>query len=357
MLLNTADKIYFGAVAADRVYRGTNLVWQPASTGAWGPDESLYPAAAATEGQAPSVLSLGSRIGILSDGRITHIRYWRASGMVPSRTVMIWSDAGALLFSKTSTGAPGWNIEPVSPPLEVSAGATIRVAYGYAGSAADGNFGFIVSEAVHADTTNLDFISGCYHPGGSADFPDTLPGDASNYYADVIYQKKQVAESWGPDEVCYGPGSPDPGWPADPNTFTVGARMTVLANGRITGLRHYRNPSALASRYVGLWSDTGTLLASGTTSGDVPGWNVHPITPVSVTAGQVIRAAHAYSGNAIDGAFPFSMVTTNMGSENLRWEGGVYSDAVPSGGQDDFPANAITPNHYFGDVVFQKRLS
>jgi hypothetical protein len=238
-VLNTADKLYFGATEVDRAYVGTHVVWEPPATGDWGPDESLYPAAAAAEGQAPSILSLGSRIGILSDGRITHIRYWRASGMVPSRTVMIWSDAGALLFSKTSTGVPGWNSEPVSPPLAVSAGAVIRVAYGYAGSGADGYFGFIVSEAVHADTTNLDFISGCYHPGGSADFPDTIPGDASNYYADIIYQ-----EALAPPLVV----------PSVWNAADASSGGFVLTNGGLTfqaTIRGYRSIRGTNSHTTG----------------------------------------------------------------------------------------------------------
>ena len=78
------------------------------AAGAYGPDESVYPATSAAEGNAPSLLTLGSQIGILSNGRITHIRYWKASGMQPSRNVSIWDDAGILLFNAVSTGVPGW---------------------------------------------------------------------------------------------------------------------------------------------------------------------------------------------------------------------------------------------------------
>ena len=172
-----------------------------------------------------------------------------------------------------------------------------------------------------------------------------------------VWEKPSVSESWGPDEMVYGAGTANPDAPGDPNTFSVGARFTVLADGRITGLRHYTMTGSLATRHVALWTDAGVLLGSGMATATAPGWNVYPITPVNVTAGQIFRSSHGYSGNGIDGAFPFSMTTTNLGSTHLRFEGGVYSDAIPSGGEDDFPNYSILPNHYFGDVVYQKRES
>jgi hypothetical protein len=38
-LLNTADAIYIGATPADKVYLGSNLVWEPAAGGPWTPHE------------------------------------------------------------------------------------------------------------------------------------------------------------------------------------------------------------------------------------------------------------------------------------------------------------------------------
>jgi Domain of unknown function (DUF4082) len=203
MTINEASRIYLGGLEADAVYLGATLVWEPASTVAWGPNESLYPAANATVGDAPSVLSLGSRIGILADGRITHIRYWRAANMLPSRTAAIWNDAGALLFSTITTGVPGWNLVPVEPALAVSEGDIIRVTYGYAGSGSDGSFGFSSSPSVYADTANLDFLSGCYVPGSSTGFPSTIPGDSSNYFADIVYQQKlATTPPWVPTDIA-----------------------------------------------------------------------------------------------------------------------------------------------------------
>ena len=112
-----------------------------------------------------------------------------------------------------------------------------------------------------------------------------------------------------------------------------------------------------ASRYIGLWKDDGTLLYGGTTTATAPGWNVQAITPINVTANQIIRVAYGYAGSAAAGGFAYNSSPQTSVSANLRWEAGVYSTPVPSGGDDDFPTNTITPNNYYADIVYQKSLA
>jgi len=166
--------------------------------------------------------------------------------------------------------------------------------------------------------------------------------------------------SWGSDEYLYGPGTNNPGAPSDPNTFMVGARMTILADGRITHFRYWHHGgSTPLSRYVTVWSDTGTLLASATSPTSVPGWNTYPLaTPLNVTANQVIRAATGYPGSGVGASFAFDLAAPPIPSgPDLRFEAGVYTTPQASGGDTMFPDNTITPNHYYGDVVYQKKLA
>ena len=333
MLLNTADKVYFGANAAAKVYRGSTLVWEPEAAGeAWGPNESLYPATAAAEGTAGATLSLGSRIGILSNGRITHIRYWRASGMVPSRTVAIWSDAGALLFSKVSTGVAGWNNEPVDPPLAVSAGAIIRVAYGFAGSP-DGNFGF-TNSPVYADTAHLDFISGCYTPAGVTNFPDTIPVD-SNYYADIVYQEKIAAVTGPTAHLCT---SFTPGADRDDFTGEVGVRINTETSREYTWLGMLIHPSNSGVHLVKVYEwFSGSVIASANfdVTGKTPGtwmWvSIPPFTPAADGYIAILKTTTAGSGQPWfnEGVTTFKTPDTGDIYATYKMPGGALSVSGP----------------------------
>ena len=177
--------------------------------------------------------------------------------------------------------------------------------------------------------------------------------------ADLVWLPPPTGVSWGPEESLY-PEAVAVSNPADPNAFALGSRTTILADGRITGIRFHWLGGGPPSHYVALWSDTGTLLADGTTTGDVPGWNVLPITPVAVTAGQVVRPAWGYTGSAAHGSFSYSNSppVPSVGP-HLRWESGCYVTPAPAGAGGDraFPANTISPNNYFADVVYQEKLA
>lgn len=165
-----------------------------------------------------------------------------------------------------------------------------------------------------------------------------------------------VSDAYGPAETLYG-DVPAQSGPADPNTFSIGNQIQIVADGRITAIRFYRWPGAALSRYVAIWGAAGEILADGYTSGDVAGWNVFPIPPLAVTAGQVIRTSYGYAGNAAAGSFSYNPSPQTSVSPNLVWLSGCYSTPVPSGGDDDYPANTIQPNNYYADIIYQERLS
>ena len=185
----------------------------------------------------------------------------------------------------------------------------------------------------------------------------SLPADAVYLGATLVWPAPSGA-AWGPEESLY-PVSVSVLAPSDPNALMIGSRTTILADGRITGIRYYWHGGGPPSRYVALWSDTGTVLADGDTTGDVPGWNVFPITPLAVTAGQVIRPSYGYAGSAISSTFSYSNTPPiPSAGPHLRWESGVYTTPAPAGTGNEraFPSNTISPNNYFADVVYQEKL-
>lgn len=75
-LLNTADKIYLGAQPADAVYLGATLVWSPAPTGPFSPDDIA----------GLSVWLDASQLGLADGAAVTS---WPNLGSGPSPTIVV----------------------------------------------------------------------------------------------------------------------------------------------------------------------------------------------------------------------------------------------------------------------------
>ncbi|MFE7168676.1 DUF4082 domain-containing protein [Streptomyces sp. NPDC057616] len=93
----------------------------------------------------------------------------------------------------------------------------------------------------------------------------------------------------------------------DANSVELGTRFTSSAAGWITGVTFYKGTGNTGTHTGSLWSDAGTLLASGTfTNETASGWQTLTFaTPVAVTAGTpYVVSYHAPNGNyAVDGGY------------------------------------------------------
>ena len=80
----------------------------------------------------------------------------------------------------------------------------------------------------------------------------------------------------------------------DPNAQTSGVQFQAASSGYITGVRFYKEPDDTGAHIGSLWSSTGTLLASGTFSGETAsGWQELDFSsPVAVTAGTTYVASY-----------------------------------------------------------------
>lgn len=155
----------------------------------WGPEEGIYlpSATPATGGSYDGTFSVGNRIQVLAAGRITGIRYWRPSGTPDTRSVDLWTDAGALLAHGMSTGVVGWNTFAITP-VAVAAGDIIRVTHGFSGT---GDSWPYTNSTLVSASPNLSWLLGVFAPplpsGAQDDFPSSTT-DIYNYFVDVVYQ-------------------------------------------------------------------------------------------------------------------------------------------------------------------------
>ncbi|MFE0511655.1 DUF4082 domain-containing protein [Streptomyces sp. NPDC058964] len=93
----------------------------------------------------------------------------------------------------------------------------------------------------------------------------------------------------------------------DTNSVELGTRFTSSASGWVTGVTFYKGTGNTGTHTGSLWSDDGTLLATGTFTGETAsGWQQLTFaTPVAITADTAyVVSYHAPNGNyAVDGGY------------------------------------------------------
>ena len=137
----------------------------------------------------------------------------------------------------------------------------------------------------------------------------------------------------------------------DPSPVEVGVRFKADMDGTVTGVRFYKATANTGSHVGNLWTNSGTLLATGTFSGEsATGWQqLNFTTPVDITAGTTYVASYYapkghYSvsseyyytpspvgGNSLDSP-PLHAINANRGGAN-----GVYSYS----GSSTFPSSDL----------------
>jgi len=141
----------------------------------------------------------------------------------------------------------------------------------------------------------------------------------------------------------------------DPNAVELGMRFRADVNGTITGVRFYKAATNIGIHTGSLWSNTGTLLASVTFTGEsASGWQQMSFsTPVAITANTTyVISYHTNTGNysANNGYFasagvvnaPLRALATGVDGAN-----GVYRYGATA-----FPTDTFQAANYWVDVVF-----
>jgi hypothetical protein len=138
----------------------------------------------------------------------------------------------------------------------------------------------------------------------------------------------------------------------DPDTsaVTLGLQFRASSSGSVTGVRFYKYSDNTGSHIGSLWSANGTLLASGTFSGESgSGWQeLDFTTPVSITANTTyVVSYHTDVGHYALTPNGLSSAVTN-GPLTAMASGGVYA----YGSGNVFPSASFNASNYWVDVVF-----
>ena len=141
------------------------------------------------------------------------------------------------------------------------------------------------------------------------------------------------------------------------NAVELGVKFSSDISGYITGIRFYKASTNTGTHVGNLWSNTGTLLATETFTGETAsGWQqVNFSSPVAITADTVYVASyhtevghyssdqHYFEGAGVDSP-PLHALADNESGLN-----GVYTFG-PAG---SFPNAGWNSSNYWVDVVFQ----
>ena len=157
--------------------------------------------------------------------------------------------------------------------------------------------------------------------------------------------------------VTFGPSSaPAQVDSGDPNSVTLGVKFRADTNGFVSGVRFYKASTNTGTHVGGLWTTSGTLLASATfTSETSSGWQqVTFSSPVAITANTTYIASYftptghysadtAYFASAGIDNPPIHLLANGVDGSN-----GVYS----YGSGITFPSSSFNAANYWVDVVY-----
>src|SRR5262249_50629460 len=139
---------------------------------------------------------------------------------------------------------------------------------------------------------------------------------------------------------------------SDTSAVNLGVQFQPSASGFITGVRFYKETDNTGTHIGSLWSSTGTLLASGTFTGEsASGWQELDFSsPVAVTAGTTYVASyHTNAGHYALTSNGLSSPVAN-GPLTALASGGVYA----YGSGNAFPSATFNASNYWVDAVYSQ---
>lgn len=136
----------------------------------------------------------------------------------------------------------------------------------------------------------------------------------------------------------------------------LGVKFKSDVNGSIIGIRFYKSAANSGPHVVNLWTSTGTLLATATSSFETPsGWQqVNFASPIAITASTIYVASyHVTAGHySLNQSF-FTAAGIDNAPLHLLQDGSSGSDGVYAYGSTSvFPASGFNASNYWVDVAF-----
>ena len=341
----------------------------PQATGATIWPNSAYPAIAAAAFYTPIELGVKFRSDVA--GSIAGIRFYKGAGNNGTHTGSLWSSTGTLLATGTFVNetATGWQQLTFASPVTIAANMTYVASYHTDTGAFAMNIGYFLTQGadappLHALQSGVDGGNGMFVVGSGGQFPSSVSGN--NYWVDVVFSASAGATQPAPSPAPT-PATPSSGssiWSSNAtpsllfwadNPVELGLKFRSDVAGTITGIRFYKSAGNTGTHTGSLWSSTGTLLTTGTFTGETAsGWQQLTFTnPVPIVANTTyIVSYHANVGFSADIGYFLAREANNGSLHALQWGADGANGVFMYGPGGQFPSNGSTGQNYWVDVVF-----
>jgi hypothetical protein len=312
----------------------------------------------------PAPTELGVKFLADAAGSITGIRFYKGLGNNGTHTGSLWSNTGTLLATGTFTGesASGWQQLTFTTPVTIAANTTYVASYHTTtGYAVDRGYYFYVggvdNPPLHALAWGVASGNGLANYGPVGTFPSSANG--GNYWVDVVFLSSTTTAPPAPASsttIWSSSAVPAVQQVNDPTPAELGVKFRADTTGSITGIRFYKGLGNNGTHTGSLWNSTGTLLATGTFTGETAnGWQQLTFaTPVTIAANTTyIASYHTTTGYAVDrGYFFYVGGVDNPPLHALAWGVAGGNGLGTYGPPGTFPTDARGTN-YWVDVLFQ----
>jgi hypothetical protein len=172
-----------------------------------------------------SALSLGTKFSTDTNGFITALRFYKASGNTGTHTGQLYTASGTLLSQAVFTNetASGWQQVNLTTPVQVTSGTVYVVSYHSSNGTYNSTNNYFTTAVVNGPLRGLangeNGGNGLYLYGGSPALPNASY-QASNYWVDVVF-----SSSVGPDLTPPSVSSVSP----SPNETGVSTTTSITA--------------------------------------------------------------------------------------------------------------------------------
>jgi Domain of unknown function (DUF4082)/Cadherin-like domain/Bacterial Ig domain len=140
----------------------------------------------------PNGVEVGLKFQSTTNGQITGIRFYKGALNTGTHVVDLWSAAGTLLATATSSNetASGWQQVSFSNPVDISAGTTYIASYHMtSGEYSDTPYYFETLQAPTNGslTATVDGLNGVFAYSSGSIFPTNVSDTGDNYWVDVVF--------------------------------------------------------------------------------------------------------------------------------------------------------------------------